>query len=411
VRGRSRPRPVAILHGLAHGQWPRRVRPGSLFGPVQRAALARDLGRDLFDQAGQEAGELAAFLAVCARATATTVIGIPCGEREPSSWIAAMLAQSGGDLEHERQRVAAEAVPGAPLSAADSQGDHELALWQAEPRQPPSRVRVPVTPPERLGLRPSRLNQVVADGFSVWCDHLALLPVLSHAPAMATGQRLHALLAEVVTTPPAQWPSALRGAATRLRPLCRDAADAAAFNRLVRRVARLLDRECGGRGKPTGGFTPLPADAACTTEVPLRCTLTLPDGRTLALIGRADRVDRLADGSRRVVDWKLGSAGAYRALIEAGHEGQLAAYAAALAADGQGPVTGAWYATVGDGMNASYGDPTQLAQALLPIAAAIQVLADGSATIDPEGISGQRYAAIVRAAELAHAAAPSEEAP
>ena len=407
VRGRSRPRPVAIIHGLAHGQWPRRTRPGCLIGPVQRATLARDLGRDLFDQAGQESGELAAFLAVCARATTTTVIGIPCGEREPSAWVAALLAQAGGDLEHERQRAAAEVVPGAPLGSDDSMGAHELALWHSAPRQPPRLLRVPVTAPDQLGLRPSRLNQVVADSFSVWCDKLALQPILAHAPAIAAGQRMHALLAEVVVTPPAQWPNALRSAAARLRSTCRDAADEVAFDRLVRRIGKLLARECGDYGRPTGGFTPVPAGATCATEVAVQCALTLPDGRSLTLKGRVDRIDLLPDGSRRVVDWKLGSAGEYRSLIKAGQEGQLAAYAAGLAADGQGPVTGAWYATVADGKNASYPDAVVLSSALTAVAAAIVTLAGGEASVDEEGVSGQRYAPIVRAAELAQS--PAEE--
>jgi hypothetical protein len=37
-------------------------------------------------------------------------------------------------------------------------------------------------------------------------------------------------------------------------------------------------------------------------------TLTLPDGRTLRIVGRIDRIDRLADGRYRVVDYKTGSA-------------------------------------------------------------------------------------------------------
>ena len=407
VRDRAAPRPVAIIHGLAHGRWPRRARPGSVLGQQHRAAVARDLARDLFDQEGQDAGELAAFLAVCARGLERVVLGIPCGEREPGAWLAAILGQAGRDLEHERTQAGAEAVPGAPTGHADSQGEHEWALW-APPRRAPTALRVPPRAPAALGLRASRLNQLGGDAFSAVLDHLRPAAPLTESPAIRRGLDLHRLLAGVVASPPPAWRSALAAAGRTYVEEASDPFDRVRRRALLRRLDHLLKREIGERGRPGNGWSPLPADGMAAGEVTVVARIPLPDGGHLDLTGRADRVDTLADGTRRVVDWKLGSNPRYRSAIADGTEGQLAAYAAGLSTP-EHPVTAAWYATVGDGGAAPYADAAALAAALVRLGAAVARLAAGEATVDADGVSGERYAPIARTAEMALDASEAEE--
>ena len=66
-----------------------------------------------------------------------------------------------------------------------------------------------------------------------------------------------------------------------------------------------------------------------------RATYTLADGREIALRGRADRIDTLADGTLRVVDYKTGKPGHYRSdgkhgAYNGGRLLQPALYAAAI---------------------------------------------------------------------------------
>ncbi|MBX6331324.1 MAG: PD-(D/E)XK nuclease family protein [Gemmatimonadaceae bacterium] len=73
-------------------------------------------------------------------------------------------------------------------------------------------------------------------------------------------------------------------------------------------------------------------------------TYPLPDGRVLNVVGRADRVDALPDGSLRVIDYKTGKAGKYArsakaAPFDGGRHLQPALYAAAIAGLLDAPVT------------------------------------------------------------------------
>jgi ATP-dependent helicase/nuclease subunit B len=70
----------------------------------------------------------------------------------------------------------------------------------------------------------------------------------------------------------------------------------------------------------------------------------LPDGRVLNVVGRADRVDALPDGSLRVIDYKTGKASRFArsakaAPFDGGRQLQPALYAAAIAGLLDAPVT------------------------------------------------------------------------
>ena len=89
----------------------------------------------------------------------------------------------------------------------------------------------------------------------------------------------------------------------------------------------------------------------------------LSDGRTIALRGKADRVDRATDGTLHVLDYKTGGTTAYRGLsAEDPHQGgrrlQLAVYAQAArqhTAEPDAPVRAEYWFTSAKGRFAKLG--------------------------------------------------------
>ncbi len=420
VRGRSLARPVAFLHGLEHGRWPATPARGVCFARDERRAIARALERsDPWDEVGQASGEVAAILAVIARATARLVVGVPCGEREPSPVAAALVRQAAQALDRERAAEGDEACPGAPLGPADSQGAHERALWATPRRTPSFAFRVGRRAPAELGLAVSKLNDLLTDPFALVLDGLCVHPPLADAGFSLAGEDIHAALAQMARQPPAAWDPEAVAQAWIAR--ARDALEARARQRVARAIAAAVAAERA----LAGGWQ---VDA----EVPLDIDIPLPDGQggavALRLRGRADRVDRRARDGRveaRLVDYKLQSLKDRRRLLIEGRDGQLAAYSHALAGMGL-RVEGAYYRTLRDGEAAGYhgaASPESLGRDPLPVSAveaqvgrlgaAIAALAGGEAATEPErGLCASRgYAPIARLDEGRHAeAAASEDA-
>ncbi len=73
--------------------------------------------------------------------------------------------------------------------------------------------------------------------------------------------------------------------------------------------------------------------AASFVEVPGRLALRHPDGREVTLTARADRIDRLADGTLAILDYKTGTVPSAKAVQE-GHKPQLLLEAAMAALGG-----------------------------------------------------------------------------
>jgi RecB family exonuclease len=146
-----------------------------------------------------------------------------------------------------------------------------------------------------------------------------------------------------------------------------------------------------------------------TLEIPIPRS-DASGGVLLTLRGKADRLDRDPQGLYRIVDYKFSMVTSYRALVKHNQEGQLAAYAAGIAARGE-VVGGAHYRALLDSDAAGYQGPlspdklgtsppqvAQLPARLLLISQAIEALAAGAAHTDPEqGLCEARgYAPIAR---------------
>jgi hypothetical protein len=238
------------------------------------------------------------------------------------------------------------------------------------------------------------------DSFSVVCDRLVLGEPLIDRELMDEGEELHQLLATLAEMPPAQWEQELG----RLLPSWIDAADdvlaRSERGRYARRLARVLADEAL-------------AAAVTVTRAPekkVAVTLPVPGHPDLRLNGKIDRLDRLGDGTARLVDYKRGSIADLAKALSAGIDGQLLAYL--LAAQGAGlSVAGAYYLSLRTGVRAGWGaiptpsgkkqskDGVDLATGSAATAAlgrAIAELAAGTARADPDGRTARDYAPIAR---------------
>lgn len=388
VRGRSQPRAVAVLHGLEHGRWPVQSAAGVLLGPEDRAQIAADW----FDERGRTAGELAALLACAGRGLTRLVVGIPCGERQPSAWLATIAEQAGWKSEQLRGEPDAEAVAGAPLGVADSRGAHEQALWTRPPRQPSLEFQVPPRAPDQLGLRISSLDYALGDSFALVCQRLALGGVLQDRRLLEDGNALHDLLAGLVAHPPEEWPSAFELLLDGWIGKSPDEIERAARRQRAARLRQVVAAE---------------SDAAAGAEVEAEAALTaildLGALGVLPLNGRADRIDRHDEGTVTVIDYKRGAAGSHRAKVEDGREAQVLAYVQALRAAGENVRDGVFVPLAGGKRVAISLEDA--AERWAEVCASVAALAGGSAAAR---IDGACPPTVIRAAEYAD---PPDEDP
>lgn len=404
VRGRTWPRPVVFIHDLELGRWPALPTNGALMPGDERRHLAAALGRDVYDEAGRAAGEMGAFLAVIGRATQRVVLGIPCGEREPCAWLGTLCDQLGWDLEKLREDAGAEAVPGAPLGLHDAQGAHERGLWSAAPGIPSFIFRVPPTADlKQLGLKVSALGTVFRDAFAVVCDRLCLGEPLVDQEVMDEGSDLHAILAAMAKQPPTLWTRELAILLPRWVAAAPDALKRIERTRRARRVVEVITDEV------------IAASDATTREAEAKRTvpIAVPGHGPLTLTGYIDRVDHLAGGRVRLIDYKRGALSAQIQALKEGNDGQLLGYLLAARA-AQWQADGAYYLSIRDGTRAGWGtiptpggkqaskagvDLAELDRLAGELGQAIATLADGSAVADPEGRSARDYAAVARVDE------------
>jgi RecB family exonuclease len=140
--------------------------------------------------------------------------------------------------------------------------------------------------------------------------------------------------------------------------------------------------------------------------VKLAVPLAIPGHGTLELNGKIDRLDRLADGTVRIIDYKLGSVARLSDLVKAGSEGQLLAYAAGVEARGE-HLAEAYYRGLGDQRRVVCLEAKRkgeaidvgkvIAQRLENLSKAIVRLASGDAQASVDGATFQRgYAPIAR---------------
>ncbi|HEX3133455.1 MAG TPA: PD-(D/E)XK nuclease family protein, partial [Planctomycetota bacterium] len=360
VRGRTWPRPVVFIHDLEHARWPSLPTNGALVPGDERRHLASVLSRDIYDEAGRAAGEVGAFLAVIGRATQRVVFGIPCGEREPCAWLGTLCDQfqqalreksaTENEIEHWsleklREDAGAEAVPGAPLGPHDSQGTHERALWSVTQGSPSFFFRVPATRNLKdLKLKVSALGTVFRDAFAVVCDRLCLGEPLADQEVINESSDLHALLATMAKQPPALWTQELATLLPRWVAGAPDALKRIERARRARRVVEVITEEV------------IPASDAIArdTEDKRQVPIAVPGHAVLTLTGYIDRVDHLAGGRVRLIDYKRGALSTQMQALKDGSDGQLLGYLLA-AREANWQADGAYYLSIRDGARAGWG--------------------------------------------------------
>ncbi len=390
VRGRSLPRPIAVLHGLEHGRWPAQPMAGVLLTQEDRSQL----GGEWFDDRGRAAGEVASLLACAARGLTRLVIGIPCGERQPSAWLATLAEQAelAGDvswrLDVLRGAPDAEAVAGAPLGPDDSRGAYEQALWPvcgSALWQPSLQFRVPPCAPAALRLRVSSLDLALGDSFGLVCQRLALGGVLRDATLMEDGNVLHELFAKLAEHPVAQWREAFERLLETWISAAPDVLTRAARRQRAPRLREVVTAEAAAA---TG--------AQVSAEQVVAVNLDLGDLGQLVLSGRADRIDRHADASLTVIDYKRGRSTALAIKIAEQREAQVLGYVQALRARGEQVREGVFVPLAGGKRVAIDADETLLRWS--QVCAAVAGLARGTAVARLDGACPP---AVIRALEYA----------
>ncbi len=313
---------LAVLGGLAEGVWPPAVDPGPWMSRPMRARAGLPSPEEAVGQAAHD------FLQACCAAP-EIVLSCP-GRRDgapavPARWLVrldAFLAGRGGRL---------------PA--------HPAASWLRRLDQPDGPA-VPVRPPAPrppVALRPRRLSVTeietwMRDPYAVHARHVLRLAPLAEleqgADAADYGTVVHEGLAAFLAAHPADWPAdagaqlarAFEAALGRmgLRPAL------AAWWRP--RLARIAEWVAGEEAVRRAAGPPL----ELRLETLGRATLDGAPGGPFVLSGRADRIERRADGRLALFDYKTGTLPTGRSVQE-GWSSQLVLEAAMARRGAFGP--------------------------------------------------------------------------
>ena len=283
---------VLVLGGLAEGVWPPATDPGPWLSRPMRQAVGLPSPEEAVGQAAHD------FVSA-ACAAATVVLSCPArrdgAPAVPARWLTRlemMLQGHGGRLP-----------------------DHPAAAW-ARALDQPAGGPVPVDPPRPcppLALRPRRLSVTeietwLRDPYAIYARHVlkltALKPLDEATDAAEYGMLVHAGLHRFLEKHGAKWPpnAAQELQAAMLRALhdagLRGALAAWWTPRLERIAAWVADAEATRRSQH-------PLDSIAS-EVKGDWTIVSP-AHPFRLTGRADRIERRADGSLVILDYKTGT--------------------------------------------------------------------------------------------------------
>jgi ATP-dependent helicase/nuclease subunit B len=236
------------------------------------------------------------------------VDGVPT---RPSRWLARLDALLAGD---ERWADAKRTSWAQWHGELDRPGSQQPI---AKPRPtPPVAER-----PRRLAV--TQIETLIRDPYAIWArEILGLRPLDPLDPLPSAGERgsvIHDALRRfhdaVAADPDADRLATLLacGEQAFAALLARPAVRAIWWPRFARAAAWLVEWE---RGRRAAGITPVAA------EIRGALTLARPGGE-FRLDARADRIDRLADGSLSILDWKTGQVPSARQMV-AGLAPQLA---------------------------------------------------------------------------------------
>ena len=312
---------LMVLGSLAEGVWPPATDPGPWMSRPMRTAAG-------LESPEERVGQMAHDYAMLACAAPEVILSCP-RRREgaptvPARWLVRLEAYLDG------QR--------APLPM------HPSAAWARLLDQPLGgpRPALPPQPRPPVDARPRRLSVTevetwLRDPYAIYAKHVlrlrALSPLEESADAADYGSIVHAALADFLTALPPTYP---RQATALLRAAMDRALDAAGLRPALTawwrpRLARiaewvaLAERE----RRLHGPMALVRAEVDGVWSVPSA-------GQPFVLSGRADRIERRADGTLAILDYKTGAVPT-AVQVEQGLAPQLPLEAAMAAAGVFGP--------------------------------------------------------------------------
>jgi ATP-dependent helicase/nuclease subunit B len=311
-----------VLGGLAEGVWPPQTDPGPWLSRPMRRRVGLPSPEVVVGQAAHD------FLA--ATCSAREVV-LSCPTRRdnapavPARWLTRLDAL-----------LAGQGLPGLPgHPAADWARAMDLPVGGPRPVKPP-RPNPPVSlRPRRLGV--TAIETWLRDPYAIHARHILRLeklkPLDEETDAADYGELVHTALHRFLAEVGSAWPP---GAAARLRRMMdvtlrgeglRPALIAWWAPRLTRIADWVAEQEIMRRSKSP--------PAQVKSEVAGEITLHRPGG-PFTLRGRADRIEKRADGTLTILDYKTGSVPTRRA-VEQGFASQLLLEAAMAEEGGFGP--------------------------------------------------------------------------
>ncbi|MBE7211515.1 MAG: double-strand break repair protein AddB, partial [Gluconacetobacter diazotrophicus] len=313
---------LLVLGGLVEGVWPPSPDPGPWMSRPMRMAVGLPSPEEAVGQAAHD------FLSACCGAP-EVVLSCP-GRRDgapavPARWLVRLDAF----LQGRNQCLPAHPA-GEWLRRLDQPAGAAVPVRPPSPR-PPVRLR-----PRRLSV--TEIETWMRDPYAVHARHVLGLKPLAEleqpADAADYGTIVHEALASFFAAHPGEWPADAAA-------LLADAFDRALDARQLRPALAAWWRPRLGRiagwvaeveeARRRDGGTP----AVLKPEVYGRATLDAPGG-SFTLSGRADRIDRRADGKLALFDYKTGTL-PNDAAVRDGWASQLVLEAAMAAAGAFGP--------------------------------------------------------------------------
>ncbi len=282
---------LIVLGGLTEGSWPPATDPGPWLSRPMRQAIGLPSPEEAVGRAAHD------FLA-SALAAPEVVLSAP-RRREgapavPARWLTRLQAWLAG--------------VGRELPA------HPAVAWARaldRPAGPPTPARAPAPAPA-LALRPRKLSVTeietwLADPYSIYARHvlrLKPLPGIAEAADAADfGRVVHEGMAAFLARHGTSWPAEAAGGIAHA--LCEALAAAGLPPHLVAWWTPRLPRIAGWVAEIEARRRAEGAPEAVAVEKPGEWTLVGPAG-PFVLVGRADRIERRADGSLAILDYKTG---------------------------------------------------------------------------------------------------------
>jgi len=328
---------VVVLGGLAETVWPPATDPGPWMSRPMRAAAGLASPEEAVGQAAHDFVSAACSAPLAVLSCPRRRDGAPA---VPARWLARINAYLDGQKDKLLQ--------------------HPAAAWARLLDQPDGAPRPvqPPTPRPEVAVRPRRLSVTeietwLADPYAIYARHILKLPKLrpleEATDASDYGMIVHRGFQIFIERNQARWPT--RSAEALREAMLTALAEAELRPALVEwwspRLRRIADWAAAVEMERRCRNTPVEIG----TELAGNWLLSVPGG--FRLTGRADRIEKRADGSLAILDYKTGQPPSERA-VEAGASPQLpleAAMAAAGAfqADWHGPAAELAYWQVSGG--------------------------------------------------------------